>query len=322
MANDGRFGAILGSGPGKWRLIVLREIPWLDLLQVLGVTTTDEVLVPTREYDCPAHIIGIIQDHNVVRESQIALEFGLLLEGSRCVNGKTWKLKTVIKSCLAAERLDLEGRAAGSPLLSASELLRLPCPIFHRSGTHSYVGFRYKGENRYLRTGTIQAARKERTGEEENMDVYGIVTSGDIVQFHKLKAYGEVQSSAMFLLTAEGLPFIWSLCETLSIKFGYTPQGTELKGRARVPHKEEEEVDEAAKAARNEWRRIKYLHEPGKPESGMEVELEQTGYSSDEEPRCYVDEPSGNRWYQNQTILEEVRARNEAGRGLSEWEVL
>ncbi|KAL2863234.1 uncharacterized protein BJX67DRAFT_384850 [Aspergillus lucknowensis] len=56
---------------------------------------------------------------------------------------------------------------------------------------------------------TIQLFRKKRSV-QQNIDMYGLVTSGDLVQFHKLSDAGEVQSSSIFLLTAEGLPVIWS----------------------------------------------------------------------------------------------------------------
>ncbi|KAL2841310.1 hypothetical protein BJX68DRAFT_271188 [Aspergillus pseudodeflectus] len=53
----------------------------------------------------------------------------------------------------------------------------------------------------------VQLTRKKRG--EKNLDVYGIVTSGDLLQFHKLNDAAEVQSSPVFLLTNEGLPAIW-----------------------------------------------------------------------------------------------------------------
>ncbi|KAL5340691.1 hypothetical protein BJX70DRAFT_360933 [Aspergillus crustosus] len=67
----------------------------------------------------------------------------------------------------------------------------------------------------------IQLSRKERD-KEQDIDVYGIVTSGDNLQFHKLKDNGELLSSPLFSLTAEGLPAIWpylrSIVHTIQVK--------------------------------------------------------------------------------------------------------
>jgi hypothetical protein len=40
--------------------------------------------------------------------------------------------------------------------------------------------------------------------------MYGIISSGDLIQIHKLSEIGELQSPSLMLLTAEGLPAIWN----------------------------------------------------------------------------------------------------------------
>ncbi|RDW76634.1 uncharacterized protein DSM5745_06626 [Aspergillus mulundensis] len=57
--------------------------------------------------------------------------------------------------------------------------------------------------------GVIQHVRQGR--HEHDLDTFGMVTSGDIVQFHKLNEALEVQSSPVLLLTEEkDIPIIWS----------------------------------------------------------------------------------------------------------------
>ncbi|KAJ0416387.1 hypothetical protein BJY00DRAFT_291684 [Aspergillus carlsbadensis] len=54
---------------------------------------------------------------------------------------------------------------------------------------------------------TTQLARQKRG--EEVVNMYGIVSSGDLIQIHRLREPGELQSSSLMLLTAEGFPTIW-----------------------------------------------------------------------------------------------------------------
>ncbi|KAL2832172.1 hypothetical protein BDW59DRAFT_157630 [Aspergillus cavernicola] len=235
---NGDFGVILGSGEGKWKRMLLHETPYPVLRECLGITRSLETFVPTQEYDCPSHLSGMIQDYDELRETQKTLPFTESYYGHEVMN---WKPTTLLTSCLAAERLGLEERSPGSPQLPQPDFARLPRPLRYTHGAELYIGFRHKETNCYLDMRTsygiifgdkkwnigltvhytrpesvkwdiktcvlgmrvIQLARKERDG-EQNVDMYGIVTSGDIIQFHKLKDNGELQSSPVFLLTSSG----------------------------------------------------------------------------------------------------------------------
>jgi hypothetical protein len=65
----------------------------------------------------------MVQDHDSLRETQESLE---AIEDPYQPKEREWKLQSVIKSCLAAERLDIEERTVGSPCLKRSEKLKLP----------------------------------------------------------------------------------------------------------------------------------------------------------------------------------------------------
>ncbi|KAL3487899.1 hypothetical protein BJX62DRAFT_186520 [Aspergillus germanicus] len=127
----------------KWNLIELCYIPWKDLTRILQVTKSDLAFMPTKEYECPSHLIPMIEEHAVRRESQLS-HYG---HGDyNCPAGFMWKLNTVIRSCLAAERLDIEGRVLGSKPLRISALLQLPRWLLHsESDLGIYAGFVFKG---------------------------------------------------------------------------------------------------------------------------------------------------------------------------------
>ncbi|KAL5333966.1 hypothetical protein BJX70DRAFT_403080 [Aspergillus crustosus] len=191
-------------------------------------------------------MIDTVQAYDIAQEARLARPCTPDLDyHDDYTERKMWKLMTVIRSCICEERLQLEGREVGSPPLSAEELLRLPGPLVCPSKAKMYVGFRYQDVNRMLDMGAsqgvtfgtekcdsrllilwaepelvqwkkreciiqmkaIQVAQKKTTGEDR--DVYSLATRGNIVQFHKLTIGREVQSSPMFLLTAEGLAAIW-----------------------------------------------------------------------------------------------------------------
>ncbi|KAL3487898.1 hypothetical protein BJX62DRAFT_186516 [Aspergillus germanicus] len=56
---------------------------------------------------------------------------------------------------------------------------------------------------------TIQRTRQKRNKGSAD-DIYGIMTSGELIQFHKLTINGEILSSPVFLLDIKGLPTIWN----------------------------------------------------------------------------------------------------------------
>jgi hypothetical protein len=93
--------------------------------------------------------VRVIQEHDILRETQQSL---LLHEDSFGAPGRYWKLKTAIKSCLAVERLDIEGRRVEETpwLRRRSETLQHPRPLYYDRGPHIFAGFRFRERNRYL----------------------------------------------------------------------------------------------------------------------------------------------------------------------------
>jgi hypothetical protein len=60
--------------------------------------------------------------------------------------------KLVIKSCLAAERLDIEEGTVDSLCLKRSEKLKLPQSLEYSKGAQIYTGFKYMARNRFFYT--------------------------------------------------------------------------------------------------------------------------------------------------------------------------
>ncbi|KAL2788842.1 hypothetical protein BJX66DRAFT_339889 [Aspergillus keveii] len=223
MANGhGDFGWMYGRvGEKNWGKVSEWDVPWESLVSILEIKKSDHVLMPTKEYDCPPHIIQMIQEYDLLRESQLSLL--LRQERNEHADSRKWKLKVTLASCLAAERLKIEERAIGSPPLPAAA--KLNC---HALFSSTAVFFDYerwsvgllihyakpqmvKWELRTIlvQMRTLQLTRNERD-RDKDVDVYGIVTSGDLIQLHKLNAASELQSSPVLLLTSQGLPTIWS----------------------------------------------------------------------------------------------------------------
>ncbi|KAL2867621.1 uncharacterized protein BJX67DRAFT_352715 [Aspergillus lucknowensis] len=238
MYGDGDYGIVLRPGEGEWKLLDRHTTPYPMLRDALGITTSPNVFTPAQQYECPSHIGRMLQDHDDLREVQKTLS---LLEDIHDHQVLEWKPEALIKSCLAAERLNFEGRSSGSPLLPKPDFARLPRPLRYAKGSDVYAGFQHKEQNCYVQFDihngiffgerlwniglavyytepeqvrwdikhcacgmrVSQLARKEREG-EQNVDMYGLVTSGDIMQFHKLNDNGELQSSPVLLIASDG----------------------------------------------------------------------------------------------------------------------
>ncbi|KAL5335234.1 hypothetical protein BJX70DRAFT_375835 [Aspergillus crustosus] len=233
------FKVILGPKAGKRTSLRLHETPSTFLLNGLGVTRSPEIFTPTRHYECPDHIYKTFQAYNTLRESQKELHF---VEDYWSHGVMNWKLQQLLMYCLSTERLEFEGRSHESPTLPPADLAALPRPLRHAGSPHIYIGFqdtqtkrdyelemtfasgvvfgderwniglsihykrpeyvRHESKDCVLGMRAVQQARKECDG-EESVDMYGIVTSGDIIQFHKLKDNGELQSSPVLYLTSD-----------------------------------------------------------------------------------------------------------------------
>lgn len=84
---------------------------------------------------------------------------------------------------------------------------------------------------------TIQVKRTKCDGEQP-MDIYGLVSSGDLIQLHKLTSTGEVSSSPPLLFTTQGLPAIWSYLREIihAIQLTAAPPPTEEQYIAKTGH--------------------------------------------------------------------------------------